>query len=254
MRRALNIPAWIVIYFLLVTGIHSVENKVPAMELVKRMDELYRSSASEATMEMEIVTPHWTRTLKMKFWSLGMEKSFIRILAPKKERGIATLKLGNEMWNFLPKTDKVMKIPPSMMMGSWMGSDFTNDDLVKEYTFLDDYTFEYIDFKDSEEGQLYVKCIPKKDRPIIWGHIIIAIFEKDHMPKWQRYFDEKGTLVREMLFRDVKMFGKKSIPAVMELVNLKKKGQKTTIRYLDANFNIKINKGIFSLRNLRARE
>ena len=183
-----------------------------------------------------------------------MEKSFIRILAPKKERGIATLKLGNEMWNFLPKTDKVMKIPPSMMMGSWMGSDFTNDDLVKEYTFLDDYIFEYTDYPDAEEGCLFVKCTPKKGRPIIWGHIVIAVLKKDNMPKWQRYFDEKGTLVREMLFKEVKMFGRKSIPAVMELVNLKKKGQKTTIRYLDAQFDTKLDKGIFSLRHLRTRE
>ncbi len=224
-----------------------------AKEIVKKMDELYRASSSYTVMEMEITTPHWSRTLKIKAWSKGMDMTFLRILEPQKERGMATLRMDNEMWNFLPKTNKVMKIPPSMMMGSWMGSDFTNDDLVKEYTFLDDYTFEITDFENPEEGVVYVKCIPHEDLPIVWGHIVIAVQKNGHLPLWQKYFDEKGTLMREMVFKDVRKFGKRTIPATMELIPKNKKGQKTVVRYLEAEFNIAIKKETFSLRNLRTR-
>lgn len=224
-----------------------------AREIVRKVDELYRSASSYALMEMEIVTPHWKRTLKIDSWSLGKEKTFMRILEPKKERGMATLKLDREMWNFLPKTNKVMKIPPSMMMGSWMGSDFTNDDLVKEYTYLEDYTFEIIRPEGEDSANTYVKCIPREGLPIIWGHVIIAVLEKGNIPVFQKYYDEKGNLMREMYFKELKKFGKRVIPSVMELVPTNKKGKKTVVRYIEAKFDIPVNKSIFSLRNLRKR-
>lgn len=227
--------------------------KADAKEIVKKMDELYRSQSSVVTMEMEIVTPHWKRTLKMKAWSIGMDKTFIRILLPKKERGIATLRIENEMWNFLPKTNKVMKIPPSMMMASWMGSDFTNDDLVKEYTFLEDYSFDFAEVEDPQEGVVYVKCVPKEGLPIVWGHIISAVRETDYIPLWAKYYDEKGKLMREIQYKDIKKLGNRMIPAVMELVPTHKEGNKTVVRYLEADFDISVGKDIFTLRNLRSR-
>jgi outer membrane lipoprotein-sorting protein len=221
-------------------------------QIVKKMDELYRSTTSKALMEMEISTPQWQRTLKIQAWSSGMKKTFMRILEPKKERGMATLRIGNEMWNFLPKTNKIIKIPPSMMMGSWMGSDFTNDDLVKEFTFIDDYTFEMTTVSQPEKGLLYVKCTPKKDVPVVWGYVLLAVRAGDYLPVWEKYFNEKGELVREMLFKEIKRFGRREIPAVMELVSAKKPGHKTVVRYLQAEFDIPLNSGIFGLRNLRS--
>ncbi len=225
--------------------------EVSAEQIVKKIDELYRSDSSFATAEMEIITPHWKRTLKMNTWSLGKEKTFIRILEPKKEKGIATLKIGNEMWNFLPKINKVMKIPPSMMMSSWMGSDLTNDDLVKEYTFMEDYHFELIEIENPKETTLYVKCTPKEGLPIVWGHIVIAVREQDYLPIWQKYYDEKGKLMREAVFKEIKVFGKREIPSVMELTPMNKEGHITVLRYLEAAFDTKIDEEIFTLRNLR---
>jgi outer membrane lipoprotein-sorting protein len=219
--------------------------------IVKKIDELYRAKTSKAQVEMEIITPHWERTLKMDVWSKGMDKTFIRILEPKKESGIATLRIGTEMWNYLPKTSKVMKIPPSMMMSSWMGSDFTNDDLVKEFTFLESYHFELTTPENPAEGTLYVKCIPKEGLPIVWGHIIIAVKEANYMPLWQEYYDEKGKLMREVVFKDIKTFGDREIPSVMELIPQTKEGHKTVLRYLEAQFDIPLDEEIFTLRNLR---
>ena len=119
--------------------------------IIKKVDQLYRSKTSSSSMEMEIVTPHWQRTLAMNAWTEGMDKTFFRITSPKKEQGVATLRVENEMWNYLPKTNKVMKVPPSMMMSSWMGSDFTNDDLVKEFSLFEDYSYELIDVDGGEE-------------------------------------------------------------------------------------------------------
>lgn len=224
-----------------------------AEEIVKKIDELYRADTSKAVVEMEITTPHWKRTLKMDAWSRGMDKTFIRILEPKKEHGIATLRIGNEMWNYLPKTNKVMKIPPSMMMSSWMGSDFTNDDLVKEFTFLDSYHFELTTPENPEQGTVYVKCTPKEGLPIVWGHIVIAVKESNTMPLWQKYYDEKGKLMREMVFKEVKTFGDREIPSILELIPQSKEGHKTELRYLEAQFNIQLDEEIFTLRNLRTR-
>jgi len=223
-----------------------------AEEIVRRMDELYRSSTSEALVEMEVVTPEWQRTLRMRAWSRGMKDTFIRILEPKKEEGFATLRIGNEMWNYLPKTAKVLKVPPSMMMSSWMGSDFTNDDLVKEFTFVESYRFEMTTPDAPEPGLVYVKCVPKEGLPIVWGSVVLAVRESDLMPVWEKYYDEKGRLARDIEFKDVRTFGGRRIPATMELVPAAKEGHKTVLRYVEAKFDIPLSPDIFTLRNLQA--
>jgi outer membrane lipoprotein-sorting protein len=222
-----------------------------AEEIVRRIDELYRSRTSEALVEMEVITPHWQRTLRMKMWSRGMDETFIRILEPKKEEGFATLRIGNEMWNYLPKTGKVLKVPPSMMMSSWMGSDFTNDDLVKEFTFIESYRFGMTTPDDPEPGLVHVKCVPKEGLPIVWGSIVLAVREDDLLPVWEKYYDEKGRLARDIEFKDVRTFGDRRIPSTMELVPRTKEGQKTVLRYIEAKFDIPLPPDIFTLRNLR---
>ena len=234
------------------TSFSQSEDEMEIRNLIKKIDQIYRAEASTATLEMEIVTPHWSRTLKMETWTEGTKKTFIRILKPAKEEGTGTLRVGNEMWNYLPKTNKVIKIPPSMMMSSWMGSDFTNDDLVKEFTFFDDFTYEWYEPEDPREGVYYVSCIPKEDRPIIWGNVVVAARKDDYIPLWQKYYDEKGNLMRELKYSEVKTFDDRRIPSVMEMIPQNEEGHKTTIRYLEAEFNVDISEDIFSLRNLRA--
>ncbi len=242
-----------IIILLSLSGATRDSSELSVNEIVKQIDELYRSESTYSELEMEIVTPHWKRTLKMKAWSKGMEKTFIRILAPAKEKGVATLRIGNEMWNYLPKTNKVIKVPPSMMMSSWMGSDFTNDDLVREFTWTEDYNFELIQPEDAKEDLLYIKLVPKEDLPIVWGKIILAARRKDYIPVWEKYYDEKGKLMRVINFKNIKTFDGKKIPAVMELIPQDEEGNKTVIRYLELDFNINVSDDIFSLRNLRSR-
>ena len=222
-------------------------------EIIKHIDQLYRSKTSHADMEMHIVTPHYERTLKMLIWTKGTNRTFIRIAAPKKEQGVATLRIGNEMWNYLPKVNKTMKISPSMMMGSWMGSDFTNDDLVKESSMLDDYTYELITPEDASPDLLYVQLIPKEDSSIVWGKIIAAVRASDYIPVWQHFYDEKDKLMRVLNFKEVKTFGRKTIPSVMEMIPQNKEGHKTVVRWLAATFDSNVDDKIFTRRNLQKR-
>jgi outer membrane lipoprotein-sorting protein len=226
---------------------------VDATEIVKKVDALYRSESSAGEMEMQIVTPNWERTLRMKVWTQGMNKTFIRILSPAKEKGVATLRIGNEMWNYLPNTNKVIKIPPSMMMSSWMGSDFTNDDLVSEFTLLEDFHYQLVTPDEARADLLYIESIPREDLPIVWGKIVTAVRRDNYIPVWEKYYDEKGNLMRVLSFKDIKTFGNRTIPATMELIPQNKEGHKTVIRYLTIEFDKKIDKEIFSLRNLQAR-
>jgi hypothetical protein len=155
------------------------------------------------------------------------------------------------MWNYLPKTAKVMKIPPSMMMSSWMGSDFTNDDLVKEFTFVESYHFEMMTPETPEPDLLYVKCIPKEGLPIVWGSVVLAVRRTDLLPVREEYFDEKGALIRAIEFSEVKAFGGRTIPSTMELVPRTEPGHKTVLRYLEARFDLALDPSVFTLRNLQ---
>jgi outer membrane lipoprotein-sorting protein len=222
--------------------------------IIREVDQLYRSQSSYSQLEMEIVTPHWQRTLTMKAWTQGTDKTFIRITAPDKEKGVATLRIKNEMWNYLPKTNKVIKIPPSMMMSSWMGSDFTNDDLVKEFSLFKDFSYQWIPSPPGSEDTIFIRCIPRPDLPVVWGSIETAVRKKDHIPVWQKYYDEKGKLMRTLSYSEVRRFGDRTIPATMEMIPQNKEGHKTVIRYLEIEFDRKIGDEVFSLRNLRASE
>lgn len=222
--------------------------------IIQDVDRLYRSNSSYSELEMEIITPNWQRTLSMYGWSEGMDKTFIRITAPKKDEGVATLRIDNEMWNYLPKTDKVIKVPPSMMMSSWMGSDFTNDDLVKEFSLFEDYTYEAIDVEDGTEDNYYINCIPNENIPVVWKNIIFCIRKADKIPRWARYYDEKGRLMRVLIYSDVKRFGDRTIPATLEMIPQNKEGHKTIVRYIEIKFDAKLDRETFTLRNLQSRK
>ncbi len=227
------------------------EDKPDIKEIVNRVDRLYRSETSQGSMEMTIVSENWTRTLKMEVWSKGMDKTFIHITYPKKDAGIATLRIENEMWNYFPKINKVMKVPPSMMMSSWMGSDFTNDDLVKESSMLRDYYHKLVEPENEESGYYYIELLPKEDIPTVWGKIIIKARKDDYIPVREDYYDEKGVKMRVMYLKEIKTFDSKRIPSVIELIPLNKKGKKTVIRYKNLKFDRKLDKDVFTLRNLQ---
>jgi hypothetical protein len=205
-------------------------------------------------MEMVIHTEHWSRTLEMQVWSLGVDHSLVRVTSPAREEGTATLKAGQEVWNYLPRVDRTIKVPASLMMGSWMGSHFTNDDLVKESRIVDDYDFE-IAFEGDREGVTVWEftLTPKPEAPVVWGRIEEQVRQDDLMPTWVRYYDEDGALVRTLTFDDYTLMGDRMVPARMLVIPSDKPNESTAVIYHDLEFDIDIDEDFFSLRNLRAR-
>jgi outer membrane lipoprotein-sorting protein len=219
-------------------------------QLIDDMESLYRGNSSKADITMIVETPQYQRTMQMTSTAIGEEQSFIRILTPKKDRGISTLKLDQEMWNYFPKINKVIKVPPSMMMGSWMGSDFTNDDLVKQTTLTDEYDLRLT----STEEEYVITLVPKEFTVTVWGKIEYVVDRTQLIPKAQKFFDDHGELIRTLSFTDPKVFGNYTLPSRLEMVPHNKPGHKTVIVYDDLQFDpADVSADMFTLRNLRSR-
>jgi len=222
-----------------------------AREIVDQVDQLLRGKSSVGTVTMQISTANWQRTLSMQIWSLGSENALIRVTKPEKEAGTATLKVTNNIWHYLPKVNRTIKIPTSMMMASWMGSHFTNDDLVKESRLIQDY-FITISFEGERNGVAVYEftLTPKPDAAVVWGKVVLEVRQADLMPTWQRYEDEHGVLVRELTFSAYKTMGGRLIPTRMEMQPADKPGERTVIVYDDLTFDAPVSEDTFSLRNL----
>jgi len=190
----------------------------------------------------------------MEIWSLGTEHSLVRVTAPAREAGTATLKAGQEVWNYLPRVDRTIKVPPSLMMGSWMGSHFTNDDLVKESRIIDDYDIA-LTFSGERDGVALweFELTPKPEAPVVWGRIHYVVRQADLMPTVVRYYDEGGALIRTMTFDEYRTMGGRLIPAEMHVVPADKPDEETSVIYHELQFDIDVDPDFFSLRNLRAR-
>ena len=253
LRRSIVAPACL-LGALLLTALGAPARAQTAREIVDRVDRMLRGNSSRADIVMEIATEHWTRSLEMRVWSLGTEYALVRVTRPPRESGTATLKVREEVWNYLPRVDRTIKVPPSLMMGSWMGSHFTNDDLVKESRMIDDYDIA-IGFEGAREGGAVWEFVltPKPDAAVVWGRIVEQVRKADQMPTWARYYDERGTLVRTMTFTDVRRFGDRLVPTVMVVRPEDKPAERTTIRYRDLEFDVRLAPDFFSLRNLQAR-
>lgn len=222
----------------------------PVHEVLQNLDDLYRGKTSWGEMEMTIENPSWKRTLRLKVWSEGMDKTFVVIRSPKKDANIATLRIHRDMWNYFPRINKTLKVPPSMMMGSWMGSDFTNDDLVKESSLLRDYEARYTEGKE-KGGDWTIELVPKARTPIVWGKILLTISPEHLLPVREDFFDDRGEKVRVLNFGSVRMVGTRMLPTELELIPLTKNGQKTFLRYKDFHFDEPLDPSVFKLQNLR---
>jgi outer membrane lipoprotein-sorting protein len=223
-----------------------------ARDIMQRVDRLLRGDSSHGVATMEVVTEHWERRITMELWSLGTDYSLVRVQAPAKEAGTATLMADKDIWNYLPKVDRTIKVPVSMMAGSWMGSHFTNDDLVKESQIVDDYDIE-IAFDGERDGTVVweFRLTPKPEAAVVWGHVEFQVRQGDTMPIWARYYDEDGGLARTMRYMEFKNFGGRTVPSVMEMRPEDKPSEHTTVRYQELEFDIKIDQSFFSLQNLK---
>ena len=220
-----------------------------AQQTVDRVASLFSSKSSIATVKMQISNEDGQRDLSMKIWSLG-DKVLVRITSPQDEAGTAILKQGNDIRYYLPKSNRTVTIPASMAMTSWMGSDFTIDDLVKEPFLTRDYTV--ATSYEGKRGDVAVyeyTLTPKPDAAVVWGKIVLQFRQADGVPTRQGYYGEDGKLARELTFSEYKTKSGKVIPTRLVMQSADKAGAHTTIDYEDIAFDVPIVAGTFSLPN-----
>ena len=241
-----------VLWFLATVGTASAQTD--PRDIMEQVDRLMRGDSSYGVATMEVVTEHWERRMTMEIWSLGTDYSLVRLRAPQKEAGTATLMAEDDIWNYLPKVDRTIKVPASMMGGSWMGSHFSNDDLVKESQLVDDYDID-ITFQGERENVAVweFRLTPKPEAAVVWGHIEYQVRQDDYMPLWARFYDDDGELTRSMTYSDFIELDGRLVPGVVDMQPAGKSGERTTLRYEEIEFDIDIEQSFFSLRTLGSR-
>ncbi len=223
-----------------------------ATEILKKSDRKVRGNTSYAEITIKIIRPKWQREMRLKSWTKGDDYAVSLVTYPAKEKGIVFLKRKNEMWNYMPSIERTIKMPPSMMLQSWMGTDLTNDDLVKRSSIVKDYTSKIV----GEETINGLKCwkiqlTPKEDAPVVWGKLLIWIDQKDAMQMKIEFYDEDGFLVNKMLAYKPKIFDGKKLPSKIEFIPVDKPGNKTVIIYNKLVFDKPISESYFTINHIK---
>jgi outer membrane lipoprotein-sorting protein len=223
-----------------------------ADEIVKTADEKFRGKSSYSEMTISIIRPKWSKDMKMKAWSKGSEYSVSVIMSPAKEKGTVFLMRKKEVWNYLPTIERTIKFPPSMMLQNWMGTDLTNDDLVKQSSMVTDYDKKIIGEEEKEDYLCWkIELIPKENAAVVWGKIIIWIDKKEYMQMQTDFYDEDGFLVNQMIGSHVKTFDGKMLPSKLTVVPVDKPGQSTVIIYDQWKFDITVPEQYFTTNYMK---
>jgi len=223
-----------------------------ATDIVRKSDEKMHGISGYSEMTMQIVRAAWTRTMSMKSWSKGSDYSLVLVTAPAQDRGSSSLKRGREMWNWVPRIERIIKIAPSMLGQSWMGSDFTNDDLINESSIVVDYTHKIVgeEVYDGVETWM-IEAVPKPDAPVVWGKLIIWISKQEYNQRKVEFFDEFDELINTMSTFDVQELGGRKLPIRQEMQPADKPDQKTVIILHTATFDFDISDSFFSQQNMK---
>jgi outer membrane lipoprotein-sorting protein len=225
---------------------------VRAREILKRVDDLWRGDSSHAILSMHIRTEHYQRSMQMEAWSKGTDRSLVKILKPLKEKGTASLKSGKNLYSYLPRTDRTIRLTSGMMMGSWMGSHFTNDDLVDESRMEEDYT-PAVTFEGVRDGHNIIEfsLIPNEDAAVVWGRIVMTLFSESLLPIEEIFYDEDGAETRRMTFSDYKIMAGAERPAVMRITPTDKPDEYTEIIYESLELDVELQDSLFSINSLK---
>ncbi|NOT36626.1 MAG: outer membrane lipoprotein-sorting protein [Saprospiraceae bacterium] len=223
-----------------------------ALSIVKKADEKMRGVTAKMEMTINTIRPTWKRSMQIKVWSKGSDFSMVLITSPAKDKGVSFLKRKKEVWNWYPTLERVIKLPPSMMNQSWMGTDFTNDDLVKESSVIHDYTHKLIGDTIIGSRSCYtIEMTPKQGSAVVWGKVISCIDKKDYIELHMRLYDEDGVLINIMNGYDPKLIGGRVIPSRFEMIPVDKKGHKTEMIYNNIVFDQPINDDFFNLNTMK---
>ncbi len=240
------------ILFKIFFSTYAIASSLDPEIILNNVDDIYRSNASHGILTLSVKTSNWQRSLTLEQWSKGNDMHLLKVLKPKKEKDLATLRVDNNVWNYMPKVKRVVKIPSSMMSSSWMGSHFTNDDLVKQSRMVIDYDFS-ITYEGLRDGVdiVEISCIPKKNAAIVWGKVEVIVYRNDFIPLSIVYYDEDLKLSRTLKFSNIQVLDGKKIPLQMKMVPTDEPGESTAILWEKIEFDLAIKDDFFSLRKLQ---
>jgi outer membrane lipoprotein-sorting protein len=235
----------------LLAAVPTAGQQLPSMdEVIDHLDDLYRSSSSHAVMTMTVVRERGTRELTMESWSQGEDDALVVIRSPAREAGTATLMTEEGMWNYAPRADRLIRIPTGLLSESWMGSHFTNDDLMRETSYDDDYDTALSWAERDGERYLLVTMTPKPEAPVVYTRVLFWLTPEDWIPVAEEFYDE-GELIRTMTFDQVEEVSGRSIPMRLVLVPTEDPDERTVVRYDDLEFDVPVSDDMFSRRGLR---
>ena len=223
-----------------------------ATALIARVDEHMRGRTQYAEMTMKVIRPDWSRETSMKSWAKGRDYSLVLVTAPARDKGTSFLKRGNEIWNWLPSVARVIKISPSMMLQPWMGSDFTNDDLVKESSIVHDYTHEIVGAEEIDGQSCWkMRLTPLPEAAVVWGSVLVWVKQDEPIELRVEFYDEEGELVNVQTLSEIKELGGRRIPTVMAMTPVDKPGQSTVLTFDAAAFDDPIEDSFFSEQQMK---
>ena len=235
------------------TTLSMLGQELSPKEIVRKADEKFNGEkTSTALMAMTIVRPTWERTIGFKNWTSGREYALTLITVPAKDKGQSFLKRQNEMWSWNPTIDRLIKLPPSMMSQGWMGSDYTNDDILKESSVVNDYDHTIIGEEELDGRMCYkIKLVAKEEAAVVWGHQLRWIDKKDFLFMKSELYDEDGYLVRTETGSEIKSMDGRLIPTRIELIPAEEEDQMTIIEIKEIEFNREIKDSFFSQQNMK---
>ncbi len=218
-------------------------------QVSETLDTLWTSDASIARVELSVVRPRGTRTLRMKVWTRGTTRALVVVESPERERGTATLRRDRNLWTYLPRVARTMRVPPSMMLSSWMGSDFTNDDLTQSASYREDFNGTIIGH--SRDGHGWVLRYDAKEGVVgLWKRVDFIINADGTLPILAKYYDRRMRLARTLRFDQVREMGGRRIPTRLTLSPEDRPDEHTELTYLDIEFDAHVPSSTFSLTEL----
>jgi len=251
MKSLISVGLFLIVLF---SGQFSLSaQQLSATEIVRKTDEkLNGEMTGYSVMSMTIIRPAWQRTVEFRGWSMGDDYALTLITAPAREKGQTFLKRKNEMWSWNPSINRLIKLPPSMMSQGWMGSDYTNDDILRESSVVADYTHK-IEGEEEIFGRLCykVKLLAKPDADVLWGHQLWWIDKKEFVVLKAELFDEDGMLVRTEYGKEMKVLDGRFLPTVIELIPAESPGNMTVLKIIEMKFNVRMEESFFSQQNMK---
>lgn len=250
--KEFKIPWLILIALCIVLFVSTPASAQDAAQIIERMEEMMRGESSEAEMTMTIERPRYTRDVSMRAWAMGEDYSLILITAPARDQGTTFLKRRNEIWNYVPNVDRTIKMPPSMMSQSWMGSDFSNDDLVRESSTIEDYEHRILDEEVYNGREAWVlELIPKPDTPIVYGKVLMWVDKEHYIQLKVENYDQRDELANTVEFSEIIEMGGRIFPSKMTLTPADKPDQQTIMEYKSLEFDVDIDESFFTQQNMR---